>query len=153
MYGYVSHNHMHIELIEIIFANTHIYIYSSFWYFSQFSINRIRWSRSTTYWLIKIILRTCLAHLIMITVRSFKKIVECSADITVLHIQVLWQYTREIMHPCMLSFCHFSQQEFQYKTKQTFTIWYGKFEYHPCANERNSIQRNSVTNPIGWINY
>ena len=59
------------------------------------------WSRSLIYWSSKTILNTCLAHLIVIPVISFEKIIECSADITVSHIQVCGNTQEKLcVHAC-----------------------------------------------------
>ena len=140
---------MQIELIEIILAKTHIY--SSFWYFSQFNINRIGWSRRTTYWLIKIILRTCLAHLIVIPVRSFKKIVECSADITVSHIQVCGNTQEKLcVHACYL-FVIFPSKNSKVKPRRPL-LFIENSKYHLGANE-SKFNTNGKLQNLAIVNY
>ena len=70
---------------------------------SHLYIDMISLSRSLIYCSSKTILNTCLAHLIMRPVRSFEKIVECSADITVSHIQVCGNTQEKLcVHACYL---------------------------------------------------
>ena len=101
---------------------------------SHLYINIISCSRTVIYLPSKTILTTFQAHLIVIPVRSFEKIVEWSADITVSHIQVCGNTQEKLcVHACYL-FVIFSSKNSNVKWNRPL-LFIENLEYHPDANE------------------
>ena len=133
---------MQIELIEIILTHTHIY--------TRY-IDIISCSRSLIYWSSKTILSTCLAHLIVIPVISFEKIVECSADITVSHIQVCGNTQEKLcVHACYVFVIFPSKNS---NVKPNIPILFDKKNWNIIRLRMtvNSIQRNFYRNRLRFL--
>ena len=114
--------------------STLIIICKSSYSSSHLYINIISCSRTVIYLPSKTILTTCQAHLIVIPVRSFEKIVECSADITVSHIQVCGNTQEKLcVHACYL-FVIFPSKNSNAKPRRPL-LFIENSKYHLGANE------------------